>query len=290
VRQNDFMLTVNADLPNAIDAFVEQAQNTTADVQIFPVSFTNGKLVANVVVTNKTGHRFPSGVGFRRAFVEFQVVEKSTGKTLWASGRTNELGIIVDENGTPLPSEFFEPRAAEPGQPRQAYQPHYYDDLAHGITRQDQVQVFEELMLDADGNFTTSFIRRDTPVKDNRLLPAGWTAQGPDPSLSGEFLKATHPHGTGDDSHYQDGSGISVVTYYVPLPGIDPDAVTLTATLYYQSIPPYYLKMRFEQAPDYPATKRLYYLASNLKTAGTHLENWKFKIVSASASAPPTTR
>jgi len=79
--------------------------------------------------------------------------------------------------------------------------------------------------------------------------------------LSGEFLKATHPHGTGDDSHYQDGSGISVVTYYVPLSGIDPDAVTLTATLYYQSIPPYYLKMRFEQAPDYSATKRLYYLA-----------------------------
>jgi hypothetical protein len=291
VRQNDFMLTVNADLPNAIDAFVEQAQNTTANVDIFPVSFTDGKLVANVVVTNKTGHRLPSGVGFRRAFVEFQVVEKSTGKTVWASGRTNELGIIVDENGKPLPSEFFEPRGgAEPEQPRQAYQPHYYDDLDHAITRQDQVQIFEELILDADGNFTTSFIRRDTIVKDNRLLPAGWTAAGPDPSLSGEFLKATHPHGTGDDSHYQDGSGISVVTYSVPLAGIDPDAVTLKATLYYQSIPPYYLKMRFEQAPDYPATKRLYYLTSNLKTAGTHLENWKFKIVSASAGAIPTTR
>lgn len=291
VRQNDFMLTVNADLPNAIDAFVEQAQNTTANVEIFPVSFTNGRLVANVVVTNKTGHRLPSGVGFRRAFVEFQVVEKSTGKTLWASGRTNELGIIVDENGKPLPSEFFEPRAApEPGETRQAYQPHYYDAMAHAITRQDQVQIFEELILDADGNFTTSFIRRDTLVKDNRLLPAGWTAEGPDPSLSGEFLKATHPHGTGDDPHYQDGSGTSVVTYHVPLPGIDPDAVTLTAALYYQSIPPYYLKMRFEQAPDYPATKRLYYLASNLKTAGTHLENWKFKIVSASAPATPPAR
>jgi len=289
VRQNDFMLTVNADLPNAIDAFVEQAQNTTADIAIRPATIANGKLVANVTVTNKTGHRFPSGVGFRRAFLEFQVVEKSGGKTLWASGRTNELGIIVDENGKPLPSEFFEPRAAPgPGQPRQAYQPHYYDDQAHAITGQDQVQIFEELMLDADGNFTTSFIRRDTPVKDNRLLPAGWTEQGPDPSLSGEFLKATHPHGTGDDPHYKDGSGTSVVTYEVPLAGIDPAAVTLTATLYYQSIPPYYLKMRFEEAPDYPATKRLYYLASNLNPAGTPLENWKFKIVSATTPVTST--
>jgi hypothetical protein len=106
--------------------------------------------------------------------------------------------------------------------------------------------------------------------------------------LSGEFLKATHPHGTGDDPHYKDGSGTSVVSYEVPLAGIDSASVTLTATLFYQSIPPYYLKMRFEQAPDYPATKRLYYLASNLKTAGTPLENWKFKVVSASAPATST--
>jgi hypothetical protein len=284
VRQNDFMLTVNADLPNAIDAFVEQAQNTTAEIAISQPVVSKDKLVANVTVTNKTGHRFPSGVGFRRAFVEFKVTDNGSGKILWASGRTNELGIIVDENGKPLPSEFFEPR--DPSSvPRQAYQPHYYDQPQHTITRQDQVQVFEELMLDAEGNFTTSFIRRDTSVKDNRLLPLGWTPQGPDPSLSGEFLQATHPHGTGDDKHYQDGSGTSVVTYEVPLAGIDPKTVTLGATLYYQSIPPYYLKMRFDEARDYPATRRLYYLASNLNTAGTALENWKFQIVSATVPA-----
>jgi hypothetical protein len=285
VRQNDYMLTVNADLPNAIDAFVEQAQNTTADIAIAPVSSDKDKLIANVTVTNKTGHRFPSGVGFRRAFIEFQAIDDRTGKTVWASGRTNELGIIVDENGKPLPSEFFEPRTGELADTRQVYQPHYYDQAGHTITRQDQVQVFEELMLDDDGNFTTSFIRRDTAIKDNRLLPLGWTEQGPDPSLSGEFLKATHPHGTGDDKHYKDGSGTSVVTYEVPLAGLDPAALTLTATIYYQSIPPYYLKMRFEQAPDYPATKRLYYLASNLNTVGTPMENWKFQVVSTRVPA-----
>jgi hypothetical protein len=43
--------------------------------------------------------------------------------------------------------------------------------------------------------------------------------------------------------------------------------------------------MRFDQAPDYPATKRLYYLTSNLKTAGTPIENWKLKIVSAKVPA-----
>jgi len=194
----------------------------------------------------------------------------------------------VDENGKPLPSEFFEPSQDESGKARQFYQPHYYDQPGHTITRQNQVQIFEELILDADGNFTTSFIRRDKPVKDNRLLPLGWTEKGPDPSLSGEFLEATHPIAIGDDGHYKDGSGTSVVTYEVPLNGIDPDSLSLTATIYYQSIPPYYLKMRFEQAPDYPATKRLYYLASNLNTLGTPIENWKFKIVSERAPAKST--
>ncbi|PYK08350.1 MAG: hypothetical protein DME65_14200, partial [Verrucomicrobia bacterium] len=75
VRQNDYMLTVNADLPNAIDAFVEQAQNTTASIAVTPISTDKDKLVANVTVTNKTGHRFPSGVGFRRAFIEFEAID-----------------------------------------------------------------------------------------------------------------------------------------------------------------------------------------------------------------------
>lgn len=285
VRQNDYMLTVNADLPNAIDAFVQQAQNSTASVAVTSVSANKDKLVANVTVTNKTGHRFPSGVGFRRAFIEFQVIDSRSGQTVWASGRTNELGIIVDENGKPLPSEFFDRYKDKTGQTRQYYQPHYYDRAGRTITRQDQVQIFEELIQDADGNFTTSFIRRDTPIKDNRLLPLGWSLKGPDASLSGEFLEATYPHATGDDVHYKDGSGSSVVTYEVPLKGLDPKFLTLKATIYHQTIPPYYLKMRFDQAPDYPATRRLYYLTSNLKTSGTPIENWKLKIVSASAPA-----
>jgi len=236
-------------------------------------------------VTNKTGHRFPSGVGFRRAFIEFEVADSRTGQVVWASGRTNELGVIIDENGKPLPSEFFDHYKDKSGQSRQYYQPHYYDQPGHAITRQDQVQIFEELLQDADGNFTTSFIRRDTPVKDNRLLPLGWSAKGPSPSLAGIFLEATYPHATGTDSHYKDGSGTSVVTYEVPLNGMDPKYLTFKATLYHQTIPPYYLKMRFDQAPDYPATRRLYYLTSNLKTSGTPIENWKLRIVSSSAPA-----
>ena len=56
----------------------------------------DGTLSARVTVINRVGHKFPSGVGFRRAFVEFSVLDANN-KVLWASGRTNGAGVIVDE-------------------------------------------------------------------------------------------------------------------------------------------------------------------------------------------------
>ena len=94
VRQNDYMSGLD-DLSTAIDAFVEQAQSSTADVSLAPVTIDGGNLIADVLVTNKTGHRFPSGVGFRRAFLEFRVTDNNTGQIVWCSGCTNELGVIT---------------------------------------------------------------------------------------------------------------------------------------------------------------------------------------------------
>lgn len=51
--------------------------------------------------------------------------------------------------------------------------------------------------------------------------------------------------------------------------------------MYYQSIPPYYLKQRFVTAPNGPATQRLYYLTSHLNVQGTAIEDWKLPLVSA---------
>ena len=84
------------DLSTAIDAFVQQAQNSTAEVSVSEPMISNQKLIADVKVTNKAGHRLPSGVGFRRAFLEFRVVDNDTGKTVWCSGCTNELGVIMN--------------------------------------------------------------------------------------------------------------------------------------------------------------------------------------------------
>ena len=315
VRQNDYMSGLN-DLSTAIDAFVEQAQSATADVSL-ATAFSNQNLIAHVMVTNKTGHRLPSGVGFRRAFLELRVVDVTSGQTVWCSGCTNGLGVIMDGGGSKnqrLPSELFDvykdgskpanhdypaPCNANylPGINPQYYQPHYFWDLTNGtgvpITRQDQVQIYEELNLNNQCALTTSFIRRDYQLKDNRLLPYGWTKTGPlradkTPYIPEAYLHETHPVKVENDPAYADGSGTNVVRYEVPLQGLNRTNLTVKATLYYQSIPPYYLNDRFREAPNEPATRRLYYLTSNLQTKGTPIQNWKLQIAAASESIGET--
>ena len=308
VRQNDYMSGLDG-LSTAIDAFVQQAQNSTAEVSVSEPAIGNQKLVADVKVTNKAGHRLPSGVGFRRAFLEFRVIDNATGKTVWCSGCTNELGVIMKgaAGNERLPSELLDvyndgtkpetlgyPDAClkpVPGVSPQHYQPHFFWDPQNNtgtaITRQDQVQIYEELNLNIECAMTTSFLRRDYQLKDNRLLPLGWTKSGPlnpdkTPYIPADYLHETYPVSVGKDPAYADGSGTSVVRYEIPLSALAAKNLTVTATLYYQSIPPYFLRDRFSQAQNGPATQRLYYLTSNLQTKGTPIENWKVQITGAS--------
>ncbi|HSB12640.1 MAG TPA: cytochrome P460 family protein [Blastocatellia bacterium] len=294
VRKSDYMSTLDNDLPNAIANFVQTAQYETATVAVAQPTIDSQKLSAEVTVTNNVGHRFPSGVGFRRAFIEFDVMDTRVidpktkqPKIVWSSGATNEAGFIVDKDGNILETEYVGTNRNKKG----PAQPHFWGK-DHPIRSSKEVQIYEELVKDSDGNYTTSFIRRDQIPKDNRLLAKGWSKEGPAPlQLKGEFLHSTFPEGdAAKDPAYQNGSGTSVVRYEIPLSqlpkGVDPSKLVVKATLYYQSIPPYYLTQRFEGAPNAPGTQRLFYLTSRLNVKGTPIENWKLMVASSPGVAP----
>jgi mono/diheme cytochrome c family protein len=283
VRLSDYMTGTSSDIEAAIANVVTQAQTTTNGTATVSVAahVESGKLIADVTVSNLTGHRFPSGVGFRRAFLDVEAADASASpaRTFFASGRTNERGLILGSSGEPLPSESF----ARGADGREAYQPHF--DRADPITSPDQAQIFEELTRDANGDFTTSFIRRDRVVKDNRLLPAGWRANGPPGvALPAHFLEATLPQGrAARDPAFVDGAGHAIVRYEIPLPpGVDPAHVRVDATLNYQSWAPYFIAQRTSQ-PD-AASHRLRALLGSLQLDNTPLAGWKLKIAEASAT------
>lgn len=275
VSKEDYMTSAKNGNALALENMIRQARYQTVDIAVDAIALKDSMQIS-VAVTNKVGHRFPSGVAFRRAFLEVLVIDSTDHNkpvVIWGSGRTNGAGVIVDEHSKPLKTEFLPNK--------NTYQKHH-----QVIRRQDQVQIYEELNLDVYGNFSTSFIHRNKSIKDNRLLPHGWRSSS---NFAGtgavieEFMEATDPEGIGEDKDYQDAidfAGTDNLKYIVAIPeGANPSKMAVKVTMYYQAIPPFWLHQRFKLAPEGEATQRLYYMTSHLNLDDTPMKDWKLPLV-----------
>jgi hypothetical protein len=286
----------------AIENGTHQIRTETAEVAVTGMAIADGALTARVRVTNKAGHRLPSGVGFRRAFIAFSVLDVG-GKVLWASGQSDGNGVILGGDGKPLASEFT-------GDWR-AVQPHYGE-----IDSQDSVQIYEERTVnsyrdeadpdnpDPEVRLTTSFLGIGKVVKDNRLLPFGYRtgllaagkAAAEEGTQEWELYDSLLPSSSlplrpgsldpGEDPEYRDGSGSDDIVYRVPLAAI-PGAARVRAELVYQSLPPYYLRDRFALGRG-TQTDRLYQVIGRLETSGTAIEGWKISVAAMERALPST--
>ena len=266
-------VTVNG-LDLAIGEAVKIASTRTATVHVDSSSKGNTNVIANVTVTNLAGHGFPSGVSFRRAFLRLEVLD-ANGNTLWQSGNTDANGVIVDGGNTPLVTEFFTPT-------QQKFQPHFW--TGNPITRDDQVQIYEELSVNPEGQLTTSFIALDKKVKDNRLQPKGHSLTGPNAEELAPVGVCTGA--TVCDPGYADGRASNTVRYDIGLmSSVAAAATSIRATLYYQAIPPYYLQQRATDATG-TDTDRLQFYRQNLQVADTAIENWRLPIASDTEKIP----
>ena len=277
---DDPMMRPSLNTANGVDTAIEfsskvMAKTMTADVKILSVTKSAGRIKVDVQVTNKAGHSFPSGVGFRRAFLNLRIVDKD-GQIVWASGNVapdnNALalkGMIVDGDGRPLVTEAF-----TAGQER--FQQHRW--VNNPITREDEVEIYEELVTNPEGFLTTSFVALDRKVKDNRLQPQGWSSTGPQAQETGPVGTCVEKSGAQlCDPDYQNGSGSNVVRYLIPLSRRRSPGTTVHATLYYQAIPPYYQLQRKTDAAGID-TDRLIRFTENLNVAGTPVDSWVLPI------------
>ena len=271
------------------ESMLDMARNQTATLAVGPVQKANGLLQTSVTVTNLTGHNLPTGVGFRRMFIEFLAFDQQE-NMLWASGRTNDLGFIL--NGTTDEVLFSEQPAVYP---YAQIQPHYQT-----IGSGRQVQIYQELIRDSDGILTTSFLRRVSPIKDNRIRPKGFDpkffARSSSPYI--RELAVLHGEEANDPSYFDPAqTGADTIEYRIPL---DPETLSrvdhVQVTLYYQSIPPFYLQQRFQDASVGPGNRddinRLFYLTShlNLNDAKSEagdpvLQGWKLMIAQQTRQA-----
>ena len=282
-------------LTTAEEAITDQALAKTAAISVGNIAIDETALSATVTVTSHTGHKFPSGVAFRRAFLEFEVLDQN-GEAIWASGRTNAAGVIVDAAGSPVEGElWWKDDCSGYAQVGRPLQPHFTT-----ITRQDQAQIYQEIIAappknvsapvcgpgeEPTGDLTTSFLSICADVKDNRILPQGFL--GPDQrreiatalGAGADLAEASGSTGVGDDPDYVAGGGDSLI-YRVPLADLPAGAkpASVSATLYYQALPPFYIQDRLCTAKG-PDIDRLHYLVAHLNLADSEAEGWKLKLV-----------
>lgn len=302
-------------------AMLDNARNATATVtvgqsQSAPVNPASGSRYANafdVTVTNLTGHKFPSGVGFRRAFIEFTAYDDA-GRVLWQSGGVNPAGQIIDPQKRPITGEVWWTKQCErpPNWEDRPHQPHY--EL---VTAQDQAQIYQELVstppagatssscgheAPPSGTLTTSFLSICSEVKDNRLYPSGFLplahririakALGAQPNLA-EDTTAVGVHdaaGVIDPDYDAEAdrpiTGADSLTYAFDLQGAS--VARVTARVLYQATPPFYLQDRFCTGGDTKDMNRLLYLADNLVSEKTpEIQDWVLQ-VGATAEYRPT--
>jgi cytochrome c551/c552 len=305
IRTEDPMLVSNGvdPLVTTEQAMLDQAATGTASVALSDVAIADDTLSAKVTVTSATGHKFPSGVGFRRAFIDFRVLDQN-GNVLWASGRTNAAGVIVDDQGEPIDGEFWwKDDCSGPLHPgERPHQPHFQE-----IASQSQAQIYQELVSTPPegvaapicdhtappaGELTTSFLSICTEVKDNRILPEGYLPLDQRKAIAealgaGEDLAAdVGATAVGDDPDYVTGGSDSIV-YKVPLSDLaDRAPATVEATLYYQATPPFFLQDRFCTAKG-PDPERLYFLTGHLNLDDTKAESWKLQVASSGPVTVP---
>lgn len=195
VLSNNFAATMAA-----TDTMLQSAGNIINTQQ----SGAKGKLEFKLRINSTTGHKLPSAYPSRRAIVHVQI-KNSQGEVVWESGRINADGSVVGVNADSNPASF---------------EPHY--DL---ITAQDQVQVYESIMGDNNGQVTYTLLRGHHYLKDNRLLPAGFDkgSASDDVKVVGDALS---------DSNFVDGS--DDVSYRIA--NLSAGAYSVKAEFIYQTI------------------------------------------------------
>jgi hypothetical protein len=228
LRDNAAQLDVTStNLQLGIDRAREMLKSA-ANIEIIATSVVDGILEVRIRIENNSGHKTPTAYPSRRMWLHFKVTD-SAGNVLFESGKVNPDGSIVgaDNDGD-----------------QTLFEPHY--EL---ITSSDQVQIYEPVMGDSNGNITYTLLRAARYLKDNRLTPKGFNKF--------EVPSDVAVHGQAvDDTNFNLGS--DEISYRIPVTAAG--EFTVSTALNYQTIAHGYLQdlYREDHLEQVQAFKEMY--------------------------------
>lgn len=163
---------------------MNQLQQDTARLVLTDVRRSGDELTARIQVNNDAGHKFPTGIPIRRTWVHLTLSD-TEGRMIFESGRPLADGKIA---GNDADADI------------RSFEPHY--DL---ITRPEQVQIYEGVMINTDNEVTYTLLRAASFAKDNRLLPKGFEKSSAtvDIAVYGNAVSDENFSGGGDQVTYR---------------------------------------------------------------------------------------
>jgi hypothetical protein len=174
-----------AELMQAAERTRTYLQSNAARVSISPPTAAPGKpLQFTVHVENLGGHRLPTAYPSRRVWLHILVTDANRA-TVFESGALKPDGSIQGNDNDADAARF---------------EPHYRE-----IERTDQVQIYESVLGDANGQVTTALLSSVRYLKDNRLLPRGFdkNTATPDIAVHGDAYEDPSFTDRGDDVLYR---------------------------------------------------------------------------------------
>jgi len=193
------------ELELAAERTADHLRDATATVEVGHPVMNGDRLEALVTVRNLAGHKFPTAYPSRRAWLRVTVTDAAA-RLVFESGALTPEGRVTGDDHDADGSR---------------YEPHYTT-----IDSPGQVQIYQAVMVDGDGDVTTGLMSAERWVKDNRILPDGFDAASADPRVQPAGPAAA-------DADFTAGS--DRVRYSVE---VDPAAgpFTLEAELWFQPI------------------------------------------------------
>lgn len=188
-----------------IERTLDQLQDDTAVLTVEEARLSGSRILLDLAIDSLVGHKFPTGFPSRRAWIHVRV-QDSSGQVVFESGGVNPDGSIVGNDNDADPTR---------------YEQHY-----QAIVQPDQVQIYEAILRNSEGDLTTTLLRAAAYVKDNRLIPIGFDKGAPyeDIAVRG---------GAFEDIDFDDGS--DSIQYVIEL-GSAPGPYQVRVEFLYQSI------------------------------------------------------
>jgi len=193
----DEALLANAELS-------EEHLRKAASLELLAATVEGEEASLQVRINNLAGHKLPTGYPTRRAWLHVTVRDLS-GQVVFESGGYDASGRIVGVADTDSVAAL------------------HTDEITSG----GQVQIYEQVLVDADGLPTLRALDVSAVLKDNRILPKGW-------SDTHSQIARIRPIGVDGDPSFAPGT--DTVTYRFSAGGNA--QLEATAELLYQTIPP----------------------------------------------------